>query len=48
MKEAGFVKDGVTYKLELKGLGKEYEWKLFNERTKAIEPLTDYLLTGDG
>ncbi len=46
MKETGFVIDGVTYKLELRGLGREFEWKLFNERTKAIEPLTDYLLTG--
>ena len=45
MKETGFVKDGVTYKLEFNGLGREFEWKLFNERTKAIEPLTDYLLT---
>jgi len=48
MRETGIVIDGVTYKLELKGIGREYEWKLFNERTKAIEPLTDYLLTGEG
>jgi hypothetical protein len=45
MKETGIVIDGVDYKLELRGLGKAYDWKLFNERTKAIEPLTDYLLT---
>ena len=47
MKETGIVIDGVTYKLELHGLEKEYEWKLFNERTKAIEPLTEFLLKGE-
>ncbi len=45
MKETGIVIDGVDYKLELRGVDKAFEWKLFNERTKAIEPLTDYLLT---
>lgn len=39
--------DGVTYELELSHLNKQYEWRLFNEKTKVIEPLTDYLVKNE-
>jgi hypothetical protein len=42
-----FVLDGVDYELELNHLGKKYEWQLFNEKTKVIEPLTNYLLKNE-